>query len=229
MFWVNVPFAVIGLVATTVAVRESCNPASRRLDVPGVAPGTRWSRRPCCGPGRFPASIRAAAPAQAQNVGGARIGAVTRTLGSAYRRPAAQSFVHGYHLAVGVGAACLLAAAVIAVAGLRPPAPAPSPRPSSAGASPSRHPPCPRTRHIDPRPAVRGCRRIATCRFVRASGAELGSCRSRPGPVPEFEPPYAGPPQRRVRSCGGREEMRHGRDTGLAGRPGRAADQPHRL
>jgi hypothetical protein len=52
-------------------------------------------------------------------VGGACISAVTRALGGAYRQPAAQSFVHGYHLAVGVGAACLLAAAVIAVLGFR--------------------------------------------------------------------------------------------------------------
>jgi hypothetical protein len=67
----------------------------------------------------FPAAIRAEATRQTQNVGGARIGAVTRALGGAYRQPAAQSFVHGYHLAVGVGAACLLAAAVIAVLGFR--------------------------------------------------------------------------------------------------------------
>lgn len=55
--------------------------------------------------------LHAAAARQAQNVGGARITAVTQALGSAYRPPAAQAFVHGYHLAVGVGAACLLAAA----------------------------------------------------------------------------------------------------------------------
>jgi predicted MFS family arabinose efflux permease len=67
--------------------------------------------------GRFPASIRVRALGQAQNVGGARIGAVSHTLGSAYRHPAAQSFVHGYHLAVIVGAACLLVAAVVAVIG----------------------------------------------------------------------------------------------------------------
>ena len=69
--------------------------------------------------GRFPASIRVRALGQAQNVGGARIGAVSHTLGSAYRHPAAQSFVHGYHLAVIVGAACLVVAAVIAVIGFR--------------------------------------------------------------------------------------------------------------
>jgi hypothetical protein len=52
-------------------------------------------------------------------VGGARVAAVTRTLGAAYRQPAAASFEHGYHLAVGTGAGCLLVAALIAVAGFR--------------------------------------------------------------------------------------------------------------
>jgi EmrB/QacA subfamily drug resistance transporter len=52
---------------------------------------------------------------QAQNVGGARIGAVTQALGTAYRRPAVDAFLHGYHLAVGVSAGCLVAAAVIAI------------------------------------------------------------------------------------------------------------------
>jgi MFS transporter, DHA2 family, methylenomycin A resistance protein len=37
VFWVNIPFAVIGVVGTVVAVRESRNPRSRRLDVAGVA------------------------------------------------------------------------------------------------------------------------------------------------------------------------------------------------
>jgi hypothetical protein len=72
---------------------------------------------------RFPAAIRAEARRQAQNVAGARIDAVAGTLGAAYRQPAAQSFAHGYRVAVGVGAACLLAAAVIAVLGFRRPAP----------------------------------------------------------------------------------------------------------
>jgi hypothetical protein len=71
----------------------------------------------------FPAAIRAQATGQTQNVGGARISAVTQTLCRAYRQPAAESFAHGYHLAVGVGAACVLAAAVIAVLGFRQPAP----------------------------------------------------------------------------------------------------------
>jgi GNAT superfamily N-acetyltransferase len=72
---------------------------------------------------RFPAALRAEALPQAQNVGGARINAVAHALGAAYRQPAAQSFAHGYHVAVGVGAACLLAAAVIAVLGFRRSAP----------------------------------------------------------------------------------------------------------
>jgi DHA2 family methylenomycin A resistance protein-like MFS transporter len=74
-----------------------------------------WSRRTS----HFPAAVRAAARGQAQNVGGARVAAVTRTLGAAYRQPAAASFEHGYHLAVGTGAGCLLVAALIAVAGFR--------------------------------------------------------------------------------------------------------------
>jgi hypothetical protein len=74
-----------------------------------------WSGRTS----RFPAQVRAAARGQAQNVAGARIAAVARTLGAAYRQPAAASFEHGYHLAVGAGAGCLLVAALIAVAGFR--------------------------------------------------------------------------------------------------------------
>ncbi len=78
----------------------------------------------------------AAASAQAQNVGGARIGAVTRALGPAYRHPAAQSFVHGYQLAVGVGAMCLLAAAVVAVIGFRSPSLASHPIDASRSSAP---------------------------------------------------------------------------------------------
>lgn len=78
--------------------------------------------------GRFPAAVRVEAAAQAQNVGGARIDTVTKVLGSAYRHPAAGSFVHGYHLAVGVGAVSLLAAAVVAAVGLRPRSPLPADR-----------------------------------------------------------------------------------------------------
>jgi MFS transporter, DHA2 family, methylenomycin A resistance protein len=68
---------------------------------------------------RFPASVRAAAAKQAQNVAGAHISAVTHALGPAYQDPAAQSFIHGYHLVVGIGAACVLAAATTALLGFR--------------------------------------------------------------------------------------------------------------
>jgi MFS transporter, DHA2 family, methylenomycin A resistance protein len=68
---------------------------------------------------RFPAQVRARAAAQAQNVSGARIAAVTRSLGTAYRHPAAGAFMNGYHLAVAAGAACLAVAALVAVVGLR--------------------------------------------------------------------------------------------------------------
>ncbi|HEY9241115.1 MAG TPA: MFS transporter [Streptosporangiaceae bacterium] len=60
---------------------------------------------------RFPRAARAAARGQAQNVAGGRIAAVTRSLGG-YREPAVAAFVHGYHLAVGTGALCLLLAAL---------------------------------------------------------------------------------------------------------------------
>ena len=70
--------------------------------------------------GTLPVSIRAAARRQAQNVGGARIAAVTKALGPAYRQPAADGFVHGYHVAVAIGAACVVIAAVVAAFGLRP-------------------------------------------------------------------------------------------------------------
>ena len=36
VFWVNVPFALAGVLGATVAVRESRNPRSRGLDLPGV-------------------------------------------------------------------------------------------------------------------------------------------------------------------------------------------------
>jgi EmrB/QacA subfamily drug resistance transporter len=73
---------------------------------------------------RLPAAARPAAARQAQNVAGAHISAVTQALGPAYRDAAAQAFTHGYHLAVGVGAICVLAAAVTAFLGFRqPPSP----------------------------------------------------------------------------------------------------------
>jgi hypothetical protein len=48
--------------------------------------------------------------------------AVSDALGPAYRHAAAQSFVHGYHLAVGIGTAFVLIAAVTALIGFRRPA-----------------------------------------------------------------------------------------------------------
>jgi MFS transporter, DHA2 family, methylenomycin A resistance protein len=90
---------------------------------------------------RFPGSVRAAAAKQAQNVAGGHVSAVTQALGPAYRDAAAQSFVHGYHLAVGVGAACVLAAAAAALLGFR--------RPTSASAG--GEPPAPRVRAEQPR------------------------------------------------------------------------------
>lgn len=74
----------------------------------------------------FPATGRAAASGQMQNVAGAHISAVTHALGPAYRHPAIQSFVHGYHLAVGIAAAFVLAAAITALMGFRKPAVAPA-------------------------------------------------------------------------------------------------------
>jgi len=91
---------------------------------------------------RFPASIRAAAAKQAQNVAGAHISAVTRALGPGYQDTAAQSFVHGYHLAVGIGAACVLAAAATALLGFRRPAsPASFPAASNVIAVPANQEP----------------------------------------------------------------------------------------
>jgi MFS transporter, DHA2 family, methylenomycin A resistance protein len=68
---------------------------------------------------RFPPAIRAAARGMVPDVTSGRVAVLSRALGAAYRQPAAASFVHGYQLAVGTGAACLLAAAAVAVTGLR--------------------------------------------------------------------------------------------------------------
>lgn len=78
-------------------------------------------------------SFRAAATRQAQNVGGARITVVTQALGATYRHPAAQAFIHGYHLAVGVGAACLVAAGLVALVGFRHSRPSVEPAPCATG------------------------------------------------------------------------------------------------
>jgi len=87
---------------------------------------------------RFPAPVRSMARHQTQQVAGARMTDVVRALGPAYRHPAAQAFAHGYHVAVGCGACCLVAAAAIAILGLRRPtgfdlAGAPVPMASGAG------------------------------------------------------------------------------------------------
>lgn len=37
VFWINLPFAALGIACTVVAVRESRNPQARKLDVPGMA------------------------------------------------------------------------------------------------------------------------------------------------------------------------------------------------
>lgn len=82
----------------------------------------------------FPASVRVVAGEQAQQVAGARISAVVRMLGPAYRHAAAQSFAYGYHVAIGCGAGCLAVAGVVAVLGLRR-GPADSSTPASAGSA----------------------------------------------------------------------------------------------
>jgi EmrB/QacA subfamily drug resistance transporter len=64
-------------------------------------------------------TLRSAAAGQAQNVAGGRLAEVTQRLGPGYRKPAADAFVHGYHVAVGIAAGCLLLAAVAAVWGFR--------------------------------------------------------------------------------------------------------------
>jgi MFS transporter, DHA2 family, methylenomycin A resistance protein len=92
----SVGLAVLGTVGVSAAIAD-------------------WHRRAAS----FPAAVHARALDQGQNVGGARIAAVSRALGPEYRSAAAQSFAHGYHLAVGLGAAGLVVAAVVGVIGLR--------------------------------------------------------------------------------------------------------------
>lgn len=76
---------------------------------------------------RDPAPLRAEALRQAQNVAGGHLGAVTRALGAGARSEAARSFVHGYHVAVGVGAACVFVAGALALIGLRQRTASPAP------------------------------------------------------------------------------------------------------
>jgi MFS transporter, DHA2 family, methylenomycin A resistance protein len=68
---------------------------------------------------RLPAAVRHAALGQARNVASARIASVTRALGAGHRAAAEQAFSHGYEVAVLIAGFCLIAAAVIAVIGLR--------------------------------------------------------------------------------------------------------------
>jgi len=92
----SVGLAVLGTVGVSAAIAD-------------------WHRRAAA----FPAGVRTRALDQGQHVGGARIAEVTRALGPQYRHTAAQSFAHGYHLAVGLGAAGLVVAAALGVIGLR--------------------------------------------------------------------------------------------------------------
>jgi hypothetical protein len=67
----------------------------------------------------LPGAARQAAIGQAHNVASARIGSVTKALGAGERAAAEQAFSHGYGVAVLVAGFFLVAAAVLAVFGLR--------------------------------------------------------------------------------------------------------------
>jgi MFS transporter, DHA2 family, methylenomycin A resistance protein len=67
----------------------------------------------------LPGAARQAAAGQAHNVASARISLVIRVLGTGQRAAAEQAFSHGYAVAVLVAGLCLVAAAVLAVFGLR--------------------------------------------------------------------------------------------------------------
>ena len=110
----SVGLAVLGSVGVTTAI-SAWHAAIARLPAAAGAP------------------TRADAAGQAQNVAGAHVSAVAQALGPAYRSAAAQAFTHGYHLAVGLGAICVLAAAVPALLGFRQ-------RPSAAAAAPAEPP-----------------------------------------------------------------------------------------
>lgn len=91
----SVGLAVLGTLAVSTTVHR-WDAAVSRLSEPG----------------------RAAARAQAANVSGARLAAVAKALGPAWRAPAAQSFAHGYHVAISTAAAGLAFAAAVACWGL---------------------------------------------------------------------------------------------------------------
>jgi DHA2 family methylenomycin A resistance protein-like MFS transporter len=62
---------------------------------------------------------RQVAIGQARNVASARIGLVTRALGTSYRAAADQAFSHGYQVAILSAGLGLIAAAILAAFGLR--------------------------------------------------------------------------------------------------------------
>jgi MFS transporter, DHA2 family, methylenomycin A resistance protein len=67
----------------------------------------------------LPGPARQAAIGQTRDVASARIGSVTRALGTGHRAAAEQAFTHGYQVAVLTAGLCLIAAAIIAAFGLR--------------------------------------------------------------------------------------------------------------
>ena len=86
------------------------------LGVIGAAAATSaWTTqlRVCRGP------ARQVAIGQARNVASARIGPVTRALGTSYRAAAEQAFSHGYQVALLIAGLGLIAAAILAAFGLR--------------------------------------------------------------------------------------------------------------
>jgi hypothetical protein len=92
-------------------LRRSRDPRCRRDRRRDVRVGeSRRSSPRCC---------RQAAIGQAHNVASARIGSATRALGAGARAAAEQAFSHGYAVAVLVAGFFLVAAAVLAVFGLR--------------------------------------------------------------------------------------------------------------
>ena len=138
---------------------------------------------------RFPATIRAAATGQTQNVAGAHIGAVTQALGRAYRHAAVGSFVHGYHLAVSIAAAFVLAAATAALIGFR--------RPTANTTTACQ-------KHTE-RPVEAG-QRVQSCRLDPVS-AEMPGDRQRPPSANVVDDLCLLMRSRFIRSAGGRGTM----------------------
>jgi EmrB/QacA subfamily drug resistance transporter len=67
----------------------------------------------------LPAGVRGQATQLGSHVASAQVGAVTAALGSAARDTATTAFTHGYRIAVSLAAGAVLAAAVVALLGLR--------------------------------------------------------------------------------------------------------------